>query len=114
MTDNTDEVQCKYCGDWFKSQGLGTHQRYCDSTDSDNEDDTGDSILDDPSGVEQRALDRDEESSFRCGAEAELTVHTVNSDVGQQLNNLLTLCEDCEELVSGLHPRTKRTIADEL
>jgi 5-methylcytosine-specific restriction endonuclease McrA len=104
------EVECEYCGELFDEQGLATHKHYCDEAPDEDESEP----MADYSELEREALDRDDGACVRCKAEAELTVHTVDPDVGEQLSNLMTLCVECEEEVSGLHPRTKRTKADEL
>jgi hypothetical protein len=45
VTDD-GRVECEYCGDKYKSQGLATHQRFCDTKpDEDDTEVTSDAVL---------------------------------------------------------------------
>lgn len=98
-------VICEYCGDEFDERGLGAHQRYCDA----GEESTSETDSSALSGLEARAQDRDNGKCRRCNTTESLGVHEVDTRVGRELANVVTLCASCEDVVAGLHPRTKRS-----
>ncbi|MDB2225605.1 hypothetical protein PM023_13090 [Halorubrum ezzemoulense] len=102
-----DEVECEYCGDSFDKRGLGAHQVHCD--DAQEEETQPDSIPSEPSDFEAKVRTRDDGQCARCESTQGLVVHDVDPDVGQERANAVTLCVACDEELSGLHPRTKRT-----
>jgi len=131
MSDDT--VECEYCGEEFKSQGLATHQRFCDEKpdeEQDGHDSSTDAISDEESpedddtttrdnrsgrwsDFEADVVDRDNGECRRCSSDENLVVHTVDPDGKQRLQNALTLCEECDAYVEDFHPRTKRTAIHE-
>jgi len=102
MTD--EHVDCEYCGESFKKQGLAAHQRYCDAKEAEEA-----TAVPEYEGTEAKVVDRDDERCLRCESTAELVVHQIAPDRDVAINNLVTLCEGCEADLDGLHPRTKRT-----
>ena len=103
MTDS-DTVECEFCGDEYKTQGLATHQRFCDEKPCD-EDASGRSAL------ASEALERDGHTCVNCGSTDELTAHMVDSVEPDRLANRISLCLDCHDEFDELHPLTKRTKA---
>lgn len=122
------EHEC-VCG--FESdspQGIAAHQRHCEEHQSD---DSPDSVEDaatvstaeaepvgpdgplvgeedyDFEGVEADAFERDDEECVSCGSVSGLTIHRYREG-SDALTNLVTLCEECDEALTGLHYRTKR------
>jgi len=106
MTADADMVECEYCGEEFKSAGLGAHQRFCDDVDAD--DSEGENEED---SFRADVLERDDRACLVCGSDDELVTHVVDESEPDELVNRLTLCEDCDENMAGLHPMTKRTKA---
>lgn len=123
MTDTSGTADCDYCGETFKTQGLATHERYCDA----KEIEEAETVPDDGAGddehvtewqtmfdeLETSIVERDDRACVRCGADAEITVHQVDPNRSRERNNLVTLCEDCEDELARFHPRTKRTLIAE-
>ncbi|MCU4754253.1 hypothetical protein OB919_20095 [Halobacteria archaeon AArc-curdl1] len=103
------EVECEYCGELFKEQGLGTHQRFCGGA----EEEDG---QDDPThtDLEETVLERDNRACRRCNVQDDLVVHRIDSAQSDNLRYLATLCVRCDGEIEGLHPRTKRTKIGEI
>ena len=98
------KVECEYCGEYFKEEGLATHHRFCDAAEEDgSQEDAGHSEL------EETILERDNDSCARCESEEHLVVHQIDPNRGDVRSNLVTLCEECDAELEGLHPRTKRS-----
>lgn len=102
------KVECEYCGDLFDSRGLGAHQVHCDEAteESGTEEET---ILEPEDEIEAHVVARDQGTCTRCGVDDASVHHIVDPDVGREKANVVTLCGDCDDDVSGVHPRTKRT-----
>lgn len=96
MTD--ENYICDVCG--FESEsaaGLASHERTHDSDDS--------------SDFEEAVLERDDETCQKCGETEEVGVHRLKEGE-DSLAYAVTLCPDCEDEVTGLNHRTKRTLID--
>lgn len=121
MTDSDsssdDMAVCEFCDDEYKARGLATHQRFCDEAeatdgtdDTDETDDEGDTNTSvNRSDFEDSVLERDDFECRRCGATDGLVVHPVDEEIGEVLNNNVTLCADCEADIEDYRPVTKRT-----
>lgn len=126
-------AECE-CGFEAKNErGLAVHQRSCDevseddSPDSDDEAATVSTAVAEPveagdsfsrignsdseeydfDGVEAEAFERDDEECVRCGSVSALTIHRYREG-SDALANLVTLCEECDEALSGIHYLSKR------
>ncbi|NHX41403.1 MULTISPECIES: hypothetical protein [Haloarcula] len=106
MTEDADMVECEYCGEKFKSAGLGTHQRFCDAVDADESDDE-----EEENSFREDVIERDDGACLVCGNDDFLVAHVVDESEPDELVNRLTLCERCDMDLDGLHPMTKRTKA---
>ncbi|MCU4744510.1 hypothetical protein [Natronoglomus mannanivorans] len=98
------KVECEYCGESFKEQGLATHQRFCDAAEEDDSQDGAEY-----SELEEAVLERDGDVCARCEGTEHLVVHQIKPDHDDDQRYLVTLCEECDDELDGLHPRTKRT-----
>ena len=97
---------------------MSSHQRFCDEYQESQEDDESDStdtptvstaVADYFEGLELDAFERDDGQCRRCGeSETPLTVEKFYPS-REGLANLVTLCEKCDDNLSGLNPRTKRS-----
>lgn len=97
-------VDCEYCDESYKKQGLAAHQRFCDAKEAEEA-----TTVPEYEGTEATVVERDDDRCLRCDSSAELVVHQIAPDRGDAINNLVTLCEGCDSDLDGLHPRTKRT-----
>jgi len=99
-----ETVECKYCGESFHKQGIGAHEASCE----------GVNRAENPHEPEFYNLEadvyaRDDEQCARCGADDVFDIHQIDPSVGAERANLVSLCEECVDDVSDLHPITKRT-----
>ncbi|CDK39654.1 hypothetical protein [Halorubrum sp. AJ67] len=102
-----DQVECDYCGQEYDKRGIGAHEAHCDeATEEEMQPDSGASDL---STFEAEVRARDDGQCARCESIEALVVHDVDPDVEQERANAVTLCEQCEDELTGLHPLTKRT-----
>lgn len=107
---------CDGCGFEAKNeQGLSVHQRACDYDDgveeSPDSDETQHTVFtaDALSEREEQALERDDEQCVRCGQDEALVFHRYKDGV-ERLANVVTLCEECDDEVSGHYHGTKRSM----
>ncbi|WP_152422174.1 hypothetical protein [Natrialba asiatica] len=98
------DVECEYCGEAFKEQGLPAHQRYCDAVEEE-----GSQGGPEYSDLEEAVLERDDNACVRCDADGDLIVHKIDPSGEDENRNLVSVCGDCDGEIDGLHPRTKRT-----
>lgn len=91
--------------------GLAAHQRHCDY---ENESGESDESFEKPTSVSTAVADavfeRDDEICVRCESTDCLTIHRYNKDKETIPSNLVTVCGECDDLLTGSHPVSKRTM----
>jgi len=103
------EHEC-VCG--FESdspQGISAHQRHCEEYESDDSSDSGYSTTTVSTAVADAVFERDDGQCVRCESTDGLTIHRYDEDGPEDPRNLVLLCADCDALIEGGHPLSKRT-----
>lgn len=100
------------CGCGFEAKngaGLSAHKRFCDEGDSESSQDSYETPTTVSTAVAEDVYIRDSEKCVRCESTDDLTIHMYD-ECGEDIpQNLVTLCSECDEFISGGHPITKRT-----
>lgn len=103
----TAECDCGF--EAKNATGLSAHQRACDEAgddDSENRYDVDDSVS---TAVADAVFERDSEKCMRCESTDSLTIHRYDEEGESIPQNLVTLCGECDALLEGGTPQTKRS-----
>lgn len=112
------ENTCSGCGYEAEApQGLAAHQRSCEEYQAAevSEEEASSEPLSTPTSVStavaERVYERDDETCVRCGDNASV-IHRYDDKIDNRPQNLVTLCQECDEFISGGDPFTKRSQVD--
>lgn len=106
------------CGFEAKNEaGLKAHQRSCEEYQAAemSEDKPSEDALEKPDSVSTavgaRVYERDDKTCVRCGDDGKV-IHRYNDKKDDIPQNLVTLCQECDEFITGGDSMTKRSQVD--
>ena len=79
------EVQREYCGGYYDKRELGAHQAHCDAAQEEHNQPDYDDIF------EAKLRAQYGHKCVSCGAQTELTFHTIDPDTDRELRDVVTL-----------------------